>query len=93
MATINKIFVQEYIGLDCEGRNWGWRDTKNTYEEVKEKLMTEWNGWLDGVRLVEKTFDDETFTIETKVIKEAKRVYENFRWKKGEIEEKNTKKR
>ena len=87
MATITKIFVQEHVSNDSEARNWKWVDTTKTYEELKDALTNEWNGWFDAVRVVEKVFDDETFTITENVIKVAKRAYNGFRWAKGEIKE------
>jgi len=82
--AITKIFTQEHISNDCEARKWDWEDTEETYESLKEELK-KWNGWFDGVRVVEKIFNEETFTIETKVIKKATRAYDGWNWKKGEI--------
>ena len=82
MTTISKIFTQKHISNDCEAREWEWADTEETYEELAEKL-TKWDGWFDAVALVEKTFDPETFTITTKVIKTTKRTYTGFRWDGG----------
>ena len=82
--AITKIFVQKYISNDCEAREWEWKNTKETYENLKEELKN-WNGWFKGVRVVEKIFDEETFTIKTKVIKKATRAYDGLNWKKGEI--------
>ena len=87
MTTIKKTFTQKLVATDCEARNWEWRDTTETYEELKKKLVTEWDGWFDGVRIVEKTFDKGTFTITENPIKMAKRKWEHLRWVKGEIEE------
>ena len=88
MRTITKTFVQVYVSNDCEARNWKWVDEKKgNYEDLKNELMTEWNGWFDGVRVVEKIFDEKTFTIKEKIVKEAKRAYEGFRWAEGEINE------
>ena len=87
MAIITKIFVQEHISNDCEALHWKWIDTTKTYDELKDALTNKWNGWFDAVRVVEKTFDDETFTITEKVIKKAERTYKDFHWVKGTIEE------
>lgn len=87
MATIKKIFVQKNVSHDCEARNWVWEDTNENYEDLKNLLMTKWDSWFDGVRIVEKIFDDETFTITIKPIKTARRAYEGFHWKEGAIEE------
>lgn len=85
--TITKTFVQISVSNDCEARYWAWVDTNKTYEEEVKRLAKEWDGWFNGVRLVEKTFNEETFTITTKVIKTTERVYEHFRWN-GKVEEK-----
>lgn len=87
MAIIKKTFVQKSVSYDCEARSWTWEDTNENYEDLKNLLMTEWNGWFDGVRIVEKIFDDETFTLTVKPIKTAYRAYKDFRWEKGAIEE------
>lgn len=80
--TISKIFVQKYVSKDMEGRDWDWIDTDETYEELYKKLvMGEGFRWENGVRLVEKTFDDHTFIITLKTIKQAR--YE-YRMKKGD---------
>ena len=81
--TITKIFTQEHTSDDCEGRYWSWADTDKTYEELAAQLAAEWNGWFDAVRLVEKTFDDETFKITTKVIKTTERTYKGLYWDGG----------
>jgi len=71
--TISKFFVQKHISSDCEARYWDWVDTDENYEILIERLKNKWNGWFDGVRIVEKTFDAETFIITTKTIKTFKR--------------------
>ena len=75
--TITKTFIQKHIATDCEARNWDWVDTNKTYEDLTKELKDKWNGWFDGVRVVEKIFDAETFTITIKVIKTTKR---EFNW-------------
>lgn len=84
---MTKKFVQVHVSNDCEGRYWDWIDTEKSYDEVKNELMMKWNGWLDGVRIVEKTFNDETFTITLDTIKKAERAYDNGRWLKGKVNE------
>lgn len=69
--TISKNFVQAYKAQDCEGRYFNWEDTTRDYDEILEELKKEYKFYIKGVRLVEKTFDSETFKIEVKVIKEA----------------------
>ena len=85
--TINKTFIQKYVSNDCEGRYWNWVDTNKTYEELKNDLANKSNGWFKAVRVVNKVFDEETFTITEEVVKKAERVYENYVWKKGAINE------
>lgn len=83
--TITKTFTQMHIATDCEGRTWIWKDTDKNYEELAEELRTKWNGWFDGVRIVEKTFDEETFTITTTAIKTTERTYgDDYRWNGAE---------
>ena len=81
--TITKTFTQMYVATDCEARHWEWKDTDNTYEALAEELRTEWDGWFDAVRIVEKIFDSETFTITVKVIKTTERAYKDLHWDKA----------
>lgn len=72
---ISKTFVQIYVAHDTknsEGNYCWWENTEKTFEEAKNL-----KGWIDGVRLIEKTFDDETFEVTEKVLKQAWR-----RWRK-----------
>lgn len=85
--TISKIFVEIKVSNDDEGRYWYWKVTKKTYEKAVEDLKAEWDGWFEGVRLVEKTFDSDTFEITIRVIKETHRTYKGFSWDGG-VEEK-----
>ena len=87
--TITKKFVQEHHATDCEARHWDWVDTDRTYDEAVDKLKEKWDGWFDSVRLVEKTFNSDTFDITTKVIKTTKRVYDKYCWTGAVREEKN----
>ena len=83
--TITKIFTQKEVAHDSEARNWEWEDTTENYEELAEELRTKWDGWFDAVRIVEKTFDDETFKITEKEIKITERTYGNdYRWNGAE---------
>lgn len=84
--TITQIFTQKYVSTDEEGREWVWKDTNETYFEAAEELITKNDGRFDAVRLIEKTFDSNTFQITDKVLKEIEKVYENLMWN-GEIEE------
>lgn len=80
--TVSKIFVQKHVAMDMEGRDWDWIDTDETYEGLYADLVARKGiQWEDGVRLVEKTFDDHTFIITLKIIKQAR--YE-YRMKKGD---------
>lgn len=76
--TITKTFVQMNVSTDQEGRYWKWINVNKTYEEAVEAI----NGYADAARIVEKTFNDETFEITEKVLRVTKR-----RWG-GELEEK-----
>lgn len=84
---ISKIFVEVRISNDDEGRDWSWETTTKTYEKAVENLKAKWDGWFNGVRLVEKSFDSDTFEITTRVIKETHRTYKNYCWDGG-VEEK-----
>ena len=74
---ITKEFVQKYVARDCEARDWEWVDSGLTYEQEMQDLQSDWNGWFDGARLVEKIFDTDTFKIEIKVLKEVEREYDD----------------
>ena len=79
--TITKTFTQKLIAKDCEARYWEWVDTNEDYGTLANELATEWDGWFKAVRIVEKTFDDETFTITVKMIKMTERtIGDNYRW-------------
>ena len=71
MKTMKKNFVQGYFAEGCEATNPEWKDIKDsgTYEEEKEFFFEHTSPWYQGVRLVEKTFDPETFTVTVRVIK------------------------
>lgn len=71
---ISKNFAQKHIALDCEGRYWDWVDVSEGYDFWLKKLNEGWDkGWFDGVRIVERTFDEDTFTITiTNVMNEVK---------------------
>ena len=75
---MTKTFVETY-NMDGEGRKGTWNVTTKTYEEA----IKDFNGWMTAVRVAEKTFDPETFTITTKVLKETENAYN---WKKGTYE-------
>ena len=82
--TISKLFVQKHVSSDCEARSWNWVDTDEAFEDLTNKLKDKWDSWFDGVRVVEKTFDTETFIITTKPIKSLKREshlnYNTHKW-------------
>lgn len=71
MTKITKTFTETY-NLDMEGRHGEWKTTTKTYEEA----MKDFDGWMTAVRMVEKTFDPETFEITTKVIKTTENRYD-----------------
>ena len=85
---ISKIMVQVHHSRDTEARYWDWEDANGTYEELKKRLETKWDGWTDGVRLVEKTFDEGTFCVYTRVIKTTMRKRNWNNWNEWTIEEK-----
>jgi len=70
--TISKNFVQKYTANDCEGRDYSWKDTEESYENLVEILKKGDTFYLKAARIVEKVFDSETFKIEVKTIKEFK---------------------
>lgn len=76
MEKIIKTFVQNYVSHDCEAREYAWEDVNITYEEAKANCN---NAWCEGARVVEKTFNPETFKITTKVLKT---------WRKEQVGEK-----
>ena len=78
--TITKIFTQKYVSFDSEARRWTWVDTDKDYDTLAEELRTKWDGWFDGVRLVKKTFNDETFMITVEPIKQTNRHYTRGTW-------------
>ena len=71
MTKITKTFTETY-NLDMEGRHGEWETTAKTYEEALKDL----DGWMTAVRVVEKTFDPETFEITTVVVKTTERRYD-----------------
>ena len=75
MKNIVKNFVEIEIA-DMEGRNYKWVTAKRTYEEEVKAL----DNWTRAVRVVEKTFDPETFKITEREIKRTEKVYEGWRW-------------
>ena len=79
--TITKKFVQRYIAQDCEGREFRWKDTEKTYEELKAKYLEKRDTYVDAIREVEKTFNTETFEITEKTIRKLEWTYD---WKTHE---------
>lgn len=80
MEMITKTFVQVDSADDCEGRYYSWKDVDMTYEEV----IARFDGFWTGARVVEKTFNPETFEITYRVLKETNRKY-NWDKRKYEI--------
>ena len=83
MEMMVKRFVQKHKSYDCEGRNWCYVDTTESYEKLANDLATEWDGWFDAVRIVEKVFNPDTFEVHIKPIKETRRTYDGFLWNHG----------
>jgi hypothetical protein len=81
MEMITKTFVQVNSADDCEGRYYSWKDVDIAYEEVIDKL----DGFWTGVRVVEKTFNPETFKTTYKVLKETNHEWISFgKWENVE---------
>lgn len=76
MKNIIKNFVEIEIS-DMEGRRYEWIAAKRTYEEEVKAL----DNWTRAVRVVEKTFNPETFEITEREIKRTERNW------KGEVKE------
>ena len=77
---ITKIFVQTHEPLDCEGRNYEWRDADESYEELAQRLAAAYTFDFDAVRLIDKTCD-ENFKITKKVLKITEQAHdENWEW-------------
>ena len=55
-------------------------DTDKTYEELSANLWEDSNAWYTAVRVVEKTFDDETFKITEREIKITELSSKNYRY-------------
>lgn len=81
MKNITKTFVQAHIS-DMEGRSYKWVNITETYEEAVRTL----DNWTNAVRVIEKTFDPETFTVAEREVKRTDKVYEGWRWN-GKTEE------
>lgn len=77
---IIKNFVQKYVSHDCEARDYEWENTDKSYEELSENLWENSSAWYTAVRIVEKTFDDETFKITEREIKITKLSVKNYRY-------------
>lgn len=83
---IKKMFTQVYCSFDMEHRYWDWYDSNDDYEEMKEELKKK-DTCEHGVRVVEKIFDEDTFTIEERIIKEASAVFDEHYNRVGAIKE------
>ena len=84
--TISKIFVQKRIFHYCEA-NWTWEDSNESFDDLVDELASKWSDWFKAVRIVEKTFNDETFKITEKTLRAVQRHYEGYKWVKGTVEE------
>ena len=85
---ISKIFTQKYEAQDCEGHIYAWEDTTEDFDTLKGKM----NGWCTAIRIVEKTFDSDTFLITETPIKVARRVYTRHEYEGYEVKEEILKK-
>ena len=79
--NIVKTFVEVYV-LDMEGRRGDWEATNKTYEEAINGM----DNWTIMARIVEKTFDPETFIITEREVKRTEKVYDGWQWN-GKIKE------
>lgn len=73
MENITKTFIQ-YNEYDQDGRYAEWHNFKNqniTFEEAMEHLKKVYCGFYTKVRMIEKTFNPETFIITTKTLRVA----------------------
>ena len=77
---VSKIFTEKLVSNE-DGTRQFWEHTDEDYDELAKKLDTEWDGWFSGVRIVEETFDSDTFKISTRVIKVTEREYDEKTWK------------
>lgn len=75
--TLTKRFVQKLVSHDCEARDFEWEDTNEEYEVLAKRLWDNYSAWFKAARIVEKVFDDETFTITVKPIKTTRRKYDD----------------
>lgn len=67
MKNIVKIFVEMDVA-DFEGRRSAWETVDKTYEDAIIAMKD--NPFINAVRVVEKTFNPDTFKITYKVLKE-----------------------
>jgi len=81
MKNITKTFVQAYIS-DMEGRYYKWINTTKTYEEAVNTI----DNWTSAIRVMEKTFDPETFIITEREIKRTEKVYDGWCWNGKTVE-------
>lgn len=73
---ITKNFVEIYE-TDTSGYNGEWVVTDKTYAAAIKML----DGWRDAVRVVEKTFNPDTFEITTRTLRKIEKDYEgNYAW-------------
>ena len=79
-TKIKKIFVQRRDACDCEGRQYEWSDTEDSYEELTAQLGKCYDGYFSAVRVVEKSFDPDTFKITERVIKTTVRTWDKYTW-------------
>ena len=75
MKNVTKRFVEVLVCEDMEGRHMKWVGTDKTYEEAVKELREVWLCGYHEVRLVDKTFNPETFEITEEVVKLAERIH------------------
>lgn len=77
---LKKNFVQVWVAHDCEASDGRWENSSCTYEEALEQLKEHHSPWFKSVRLVEKTFNDEDFTITEKPLRYATCQYDYIKF-------------
>lgn len=64
-------FVEIEVSADCEGKTTAWVVTDHTFEEMAE-IVSPYGFGPYAVRIVLKTFDEDTFEITSKVLEEKR---------------------
>ena len=65
--TIKREFIQFEVPADIEGRRYEWIDTDKTFDEALMEVAKPYG--YRAMRVVVKTFNDETFKVTTRTIR------------------------